>query len=342
MKRLVAATLATAIAIEAGAQTPAPKRDLAAQIETELRAVARAAGDEFSRAAVNLCMNPPIVALDTTDREPAYYSDGRTVRPDNSWYVEPSRVFDDLYFVGDNAASAWALTTPDGIILFDTNYPFWLDDVVIAGMKKAGLDPARIKYVLVSHAHGDHLGGAQILQSRYGARIVMGAADWDLVARYPQRYKNMSPRRDVAVTDSMPITLGGTIVRAVLTPGHTPGTLSFIFTAHDRGAPVTVAYAGGSGMNFPNTPASVGIPAYRTYAQSQQQTGQIAAAAGATVLISNHPWVDNALARIKLLSVRGAGKHPFDIGANGVQNFFRVAAGCARVAQLRLEQQQER
>jgi metallo-beta-lactamase class B len=264
------------------------------------------------------------------------------VRQDNSWYVEPARVFDDLYFVGDNAASAWALTTPDGIILFDTNYPFWLDDVVIAGMRKVGLDPARIKYVLVSHAHGDHLGGAQILQAKYGARIVMGAADWDLVAQYPQRYKNMSPRRDIAVTDSMPITLGGTTVRAVLTPGHTPGTLSFIFTVHDRGAPVTVAYAGGSGMNFPNAPASVGIPAYRTYAQSQLQAGQLAARAGATVLISNHPWVDNALARIKLLPLRGAGKHPFDIGTTGVQNFFRVAAGCARVAQLRLAQQAEK
>jgi hypothetical protein len=93
-------------------------------------------------------------------------------------------------------------------------------------------------------------------------------------------------------------------------------------------------------MNFANTPASVGIPAYRAYAQSQEQTGEIAARAGARVLISNHPWVDNALTRMKLLGVRGAGKHPFDIGTVGVRNFFRVAAGCARVAQLRLEQQQ--
>jgi metallo-beta-lactamase class B len=53
--------------------------------------------------------------------------------------------------------------------------------LIIGGMKKVGLDPAQIKYVLISHAHADHIGGAEMLQKRYGARIVMGGPDWEWV-----------------------------------------------------------------------------------------------------------------------------------------------------------------
>jgi metallo-beta-lactamase class B len=50
-------------------------------------------------------------------------------------------------------------------------------------MKTLGLDPREIKYVLISHAHGDHDQGAALLQNRYGAKVVMGAADWDATLR---------------------------------------------------------------------------------------------------------------------------------------------------------------
>ena len=324
----------------AAAQSSAITRDFAAEIQTELRAVVGAAGDEFPRAALQLCVAPPSVAADTTDREPPYYTSGYATMPRDRWYVEPARVFDNLYFVGDREQSAWALVTTDGIILLDTNYPFRLDDVVLAGMQKLGLDPGRLRYVLVSHAHGDHLGGAKTLQARYGARVVMGEADWDLVARFPKRYSTMAPRRDIVATDGMAITLGGTTVHVWLTPGHTPGTLSFTFPVLDRGARVTVAYSGGTGFNFPNNTPEVGIPAFRTYVESQQRMAELAARAGATVLLTNHAWADNTLNRIRMIAGRGAGKHPFDIGAEWVQRYFRVTAGCARVAQLRLEQRQ--
>ena len=93
-------------------------------------------------------------------------------------------------------------------------------------MQKLGLDPKQIKYIIISHAHSDHIGGAEILQKKYGARVVMGAPDWDTVARFPNRYKTMAPKRDIVATDGMKITLGGRTVTIWLTPGHTPGTLS--------------------------------------------------------------------------------------------------------------------
>ena len=119
------------------------------------------------------------------------------------------------------------MTTSEGIILIDTIFPYNSEELIVGGLRKLGLDPKNIKYVLISHAHSDHIGGAEMLQTRYGARVVMGGPDWDTVAKYPNRYKTMAPKRDIVATDGMKITLGGTTVTIWLTPGHTPGTLSY-------------------------------------------------------------------------------------------------------------------
>jgi len=56
------------------------------------------------------------------------------------------------------------------------------------------------------------------------------------------------------------------------------------------------------------------------------------------VLLSNHSEFDNAVSKNRMLAGRGDGSHPYDIGAEAVQRYFRVMQGCARAAQLKLEQ----
>jgi len=76
------------------------------------------------------------------------------------------KVFDNLYFVGQTGFSAWAVTTSAGIILIDALWDYSVEDEVVGGFEKLGLDPGAIRYVVVSH---DHAGGASYLQSRFGA-----------------------------------------------------------------------------------------------------------------------------------------------------------------------------
>ena len=254
-----------------------------------------------------------------------------------TWYADPAKVFDNLYFVGGKVHSAWALTTSDGIILIDTIYPYNSRELIVGGLKKLGLDPASIKYVIISHAHGDHIGGAEILQTQFSARVVMGGPDWDSVEKFPNRYKTMAPKRNIVATDGMKITLGGQTVTTWLTPGHTPGTLSYTFTVLDRGKPVNIAYSGGTAFNFVNNTPDPGIRNFQTYIDSQKKMAAKAAETGATVILSNHSEFDNAVNKNRMLAGRGDGPHPYDVGADGVQRYFQVLQGCARAAQLGLE-----
>jgi metallo-beta-lactamase class B len=176
-----------------------------------------------------------------------------------------------------------------------------------------------------------------MLQTRYGARVVMGAADWDAVASYPNRYKSMAPKRNIVATDGMQITLGAATVTVWLTPGHTPGTLSYTFTVLDRGKPVSVAYSGGTAFNFVNNTPEPGIRNFQIYIDSQRHMAEKAAAAGATVILSNHSEFDNAYNRNRMLAGRGDGPHPYEVGAVMVQRYFQVLANCARAAQIALE-----
>ena len=337
---LPVASLAVATHASSAQTTPAG-RNFAAEIRAETRAATILAGAEFPRTVLNLCYMAEPMALDTTDRvDPRLLPGGYTDPPRENWYVEPAKVFDNLYWIGDQTVSAWALTTPEGIIVFDTNIPFRTESVVLDGLRKVGLDPKMVRYVLVSHGHSDHIAGAVALQERYGARVVMSEPDWNLVARYPKRYTGMTPRRDVVAVDGGTISLGGTTITTWLTPGHTAGTLSYTFPVLDRGKPLTVVYFGGAGFNFPNDTPELGIPAFQTYIESQRRLAEKAASAGATVFLSNHSWNDNAVSKIRMLAGRGSGPNPFEIGAAWVQKYFKVTAGCARAAQLRLEQRQ--
>jgi metallo-beta-lactamase class B len=318
-----------------------PARDYDAEIRAAVESAKDAAGFEFLGTLTRLCLLPESGRENTSDKIPEFVRNPDSAPPRYTWYAEPAKVFDNLYFVGGKVHSSWALTTNQGIILIDTLYPYNSEELILGGLRKLGLDPKEIKYVLISHAHADHIGGAEMLQKKFGAHVVMGGPDWDLVEKHPNRYKTMAPKRDVVATDGMKITLGDTSVTVWLTPGHTPGTLSYTFTVFDHGKPVHVAYSGGTAFNFVNDAPDPGIKNFQIYIDSQKHMAQKAAESGATVILSNHSEFDNAYNRNRMLAGRGKGPHPYELGTEWVQRYFLVMEDCARAAQLRLEEQQQ-
>src|SRR5688572_28520830 len=85
--------------------------------------------------------------------------------------MEPVKLFDNLYYMGYTDIGAWAITTSDGIILLDTlNTPQEAEEIMVADMRKLGLDPSTVKYAIIGHGHFDHFGGASYFQKK-GVRI---------------------------------------------------------------------------------------------------------------------------------------------------------------------------
>jgi metallo-beta-lactamase class B len=251
-----------------------------------------------------------------------------------TWFAEPAKVFDNLYFVGSKIHSSWALTTTGGIILLDTLYTYNSEEEIIGGLKKLGLNPATVKYVIITHAHSDHVGGAKMMQDRFGSHIVMGGPDWDSIEKSAHGYPQGKPKRDIVAIDGQKITLGDTAVTIVTTPGHTPGTLSMLFTVKDKGKPLDVAYSGGTAFNFPSTAAN-----FNTYINSQSKMADAAASTNATVLISNHSEFDSAYQKVRMLASRKPGEpHPFEVGKEAVARYFTVTRECAQAARIKLAQ----
>ncbi len=339
-KRPVLALAVTAAFCAPALLAQAPVRNFEAEIEAALQQAKNAAQFEHLGTLGRICLLPQSEGENTSDVVPGYITNPGTIPPRDTWFAEPAKVFDNLYFVGGKLHSSWALTTRDGIMLFDTIFPYNSEELILGGMRKLGLDPKDIKYVFISHAHADHIGGAEMLQQRYGAKVVMSDPDWSLVEKYPNRYKTMAPKRDVVAKDGQRITLGDTTVTTWFTPGHTPGTLSYTFQVRDNGRPVSVAYSGGTAFNFNNRTPDPGIRNFQTYIDSQKHMAAQAAAAKATVIISNHSEFDNAVNKNRMLAGRGNGPHPYEVGADSVQRYFLTMQGCARAAQLRLEQRQ--
>src|SRR6202158_6085564 len=300
-------------------------------IDAHLVAARTAAGFDFTGTLARLCVAP--VAVPSTLRDVA---PGPAPARD-TWFAEPAKVFDNLYFVGSKIHSSWALKTSEGIILIDTLFTYNSEEEIVGGLKKLGLDPATVKYVIISHAHADHVGGAKMMQDRYGSRIVMGGPDWDSIEKSVNGYPQGKPKRDIVADDGQRITLGDTSVTLIATPGHTPGTLSMIFTVKDNGKPLTVAYSGGTAFNFPSTAAN-----FDTYIKSQHKMAAAAASANATVLMSNHSEFDSATTKIRLLASRKPGEpHPFEVGKEAVARYFTVSGECAEAQRIRLTQMQK-
>ena len=316
---------AAALAVAAGLSVAAAFAQQGANtIEAHLAAAKAAAGFDFTGTLARICIAP----------QTAPGADVRPPPPPDraTWFTEPAKVFDNLYFVGTKIHSSWALTSREGIILIDTLYDYASGEAIVGGLTKLGLDPAAVKYVIISHAHGDHVGGAKLMQDRFGSRIVMGGPDWDSIEKSVNQYPNGKPKRDITAVDDQKITLGDVSVTLVLTPGHTPGTVSMIFGVMDGGKPLTVAYPGGTAFNFVND-----VPHFDTYIASQRKMAERAGSRNATVLMSNHSEFDNAVTKIKMLTARKPGEpHPFELGREAVQRYFRVMEECAQVARLKL------
>ncbi|HEY6940110.1 subclass B3 metallo-beta-lactamase [Dokdonella sp.] len=166
--------------------------------------------------------------------------------------VEPYRLADNTWYVGTKGLASVLVVDADGLVLIDGGLP-QSATIILDNVRKAGFDPAKIRWILDSHAHYDHAGGIAAIARITGAQVAAGRngvigltqgrnhpddpqAGFGDAARFP------SVSRVRAVDDGDTITVGHTTITAVASPGHAPGGMSWRWTSCHDGVCRAVVY----------------------------------------------------------------------------------------------------
>src|SRR6185503_5376584 len=202
----------------ASAQNSAPTLD------GYLSTAKAAAGTDWAGTFLRLCIPPP--SGPAGGRGPAAQGAGRGAGrgtpAKESWYAEPAKVADNLYFLGTRIHSAWAISGSEGIIVIEALFDYAAKEEILDGLKKVGLDSRKVRYIVLSHAHGDHDGGAKILQDAIpDVRVIYGAEDWAAVDQSENRAGG-KPKRDLVGADGMKVSVGDASVQVVTMPATLP------------------------------------------------------------------------------------------------------------------------
>ncbi len=238
--------------------------------------------------------------------------------------VAPSRLIGNIYYVGASEVSSFLIVTPAGDFILDAGFE-QTAPLIEANIKKLGFKLQDVKYLLVSHTHYDHAGGLLRLKKDTGAKMVAldaqsnslktGTPD-DFAASGRVHFPAIAP--DKVLHDSDSITLGGTVLKAHLTPGHTRGCTTWTTTVSEKGKTYKVVFAGSTSIlpkyNFTDHPTYPGI------ATDFQKTFKTLRSLDCDVFLAAHPSMFNLADKRKALE-KGSSQNPF-VDPEGYQHYI--------------------
>lgn len=244
--------------------------------------------------------------------------------------LAPTRLFDNLYAVGNSETTVYALTSSAGIVLLDAGFENKAE-ALEAQLRALRLDPANVKYILLGHGHADHFGGAKFFQDKYGSKVAASAADWDLI-NPPSAQAGAAgrggggakPVKDVVLAEGQPFQFGDLAITVVAIPGHTPGSLAFVFPVQDNGKTRMAGLFGGAAL----TTGILTTDALKQFVQSVAHYVDVAKRLNVEVEVQNHPIFDGMADRLARLKARPADPNPFVIGADRYVRMWTVVSEC--------------
>lgn len=236
-----------------------------------------------------------------------------------------TRFFDQLSFIGDEVVGCFVLETSEGLVMLDCMNPDQRSiDIIEQGFVDLGLDIRDLRAILISHGHGDHYGRAEYFKEKYGAKLYLSEIDYNL-AKTPcdwTPWQEIDLPVDHFFQDGEELTFGDTTIKAVLTPGHTPGCFSFIIPVTDEGRPHRMGMWGGSGLLQDSD--------VHAYMDSLKKFTAICREYHVDGEIASHPSLDMGLLRLQMVrEIVDGVPNPFVLGEEGYhyfeQRFYRMA-----------------
>ena len=167
--------------------------------------------------------------------------------------LQAFKMHEGLYFIGSEAVSVHLIVTEEGLVMLDTGYPS-MEKLILDNVKKMGFDIKDLIAIFHTHGHVDHFANTQKNVALTGAKTYISRIDNDIL----NGKKDLSWAKelgweplpyfdcDVLLEDGDEFTFGSTKIRCILTPGHTPGVMSYVITLADG---TVAAMHGGIGSN---------------------------------------------------------------------------------------------
>ncbi len=175
------------------------------------------------------------------------------------WVVdhEPFRIADNLYYVGGDDLATFLITSPQGHILINSNLESSIPQIR-SNVEKLGFRWKDVKILLISHAHIDHTAGSAEIIRETGAKFEVMDDDVPVVESGGTKdfhYGNLPEwcypptKVDRVLHDGDAVTLGGNVLHAVKTPGHTKGTTTWTMQVKDHGKLFNAVIVGSPNVN---------------------------------------------------------------------------------------------
>ena len=255
----------------------------------------------------------------------------------------PTKVFDNVYYVGGMEVGGWLIDTGNGYIMLDSSYDYGYEDILLPNMEALGLDPAQVKFILVTHAGPDHIGAAWKFQRDYGTKVVFNRK-----LTPPPWNPNAAMPAVTVMNDGDALTLGNTTITMVLTPRNVGGDgFSYLI-------PVKIKNKRHMWATFGNTGITGTLADKAVYRESMAKFLAYVDELGADIAMSSHPFVDASLDRMEIIrecdertSAHHGYKHgandqrclnnPFLIGKKAARRYFEIMDQCAEVQIKRQE-----
>ena len=282
------------------------------------------------RAAVLLGAVLIAAGVVSAQQGPALYS-REWYQPFSGPYSEPAepfRIVGNIYYVGGANIASYLITTPQGHILIDTGM-HEMHDVIVHGVAALGFKTSDIRIMLASHAHFDHVEGHAAMQRLTGAQVMAMNGDAealesgrDTSALGANGWEPVKVARVLRHNDT--VSLGGTTLRALHTPGHTRGATVWITSVEEKGRRYTVAFLGGTTPNA-GVPL-VNNPRHATVIDDTLRTLRLLKAEPVPdIYLSGHPQAMfvGKVARIKA----GEAPHPLLNGSDWTTQISEAEAG---------------
>jgi metallo-beta-lactamase class B len=243
---------------------------------------------------------------------------GSVVVPNGPDWTEPfppHKVMGNVYYVGSRGLASYLIATPAGHILINGSLES-SPPQIRASVEKLGFRFSDVKILVISHAHWDHCAGSAAIKKLTGAKYMVMDADAPEVEaggkgnfQYGDSPETWYPatKVDRVLHDGDRVELGGTVLVAHLTPGHTKGCTTWTMKVSDAGKTYDAVIVGSPNVNTGYKLTR--DPLYPQMAQDYERTFRVLKALHCDVFLGAHGGYYGM--ELKVARLKPGGANPF-------------------------------